>query len=158
MHAIGQHLPHQFLVEQVERPGTPALRTRAGKERRAPAERLDILDEMVAANVELKIAFEERQLLGKAGMDRSQRRVAGIDAPGRDPLHPHHHAERQGVAVPAVVPVAGLPRRVDSDPLAHQVEACVRLEALQIFHIMVNWFGIQMALSYIQILLQLLSG
>ena len=136
MHAVAEHLPGKFLAEQIYRRRTPAGAVRTREIGGSPGERLNVLHEMIAAEIGLEIAIEEGELAREAPLGgRARSRVDRIAAT-RQFLHPDDCAQRHGIAVPAVAPGAGPARIVGADPVVDDMRPVRLFETFEIFHVM----------------------
>ena len=63
MHAIGEDLAVEFAGEKPQPDAAPPLGVTPIEKGRSPDQRLDILDEVIAADIGLKIVLEKRELL-----------------------------------------------------------------------------------------------
>ena len=125
VHPIRQHLDGHLALEQAKSDTLPLRRIGALEGRGSPEKGADVLDEMVAADVFLEIARQERHLTAERIGEQGKAPVVHVGAVQRQPLHPRHRAYRDRPRVPGVSPVALTHPAVARGPVAHEVEGDV---------------------------------
>nr|WP_246659728.1 MULTISPECIES: hypothetical protein [Methylosinus] len=134
MYAVEWDLPRQFVDQQTRSERTPAVGHRPREKCRGPDQSLDILHEVIAAEVRFEILLEMANL-ARQRCDQRRRGFGEAKAPGGELLHPDDDPQRKRIAVPAVLPALGFVSEIAADPLARQICEERVVDLLEIFHI-----------------------
>ena len=136
MDAVGQDLPGERTAQQRQAERPPARGGLAREEGRGPDQRLDVLDQVIAADVGFEVVGEKGDLRRQTRRHpRLQFRRNPPRAPG-ELLHPDHDPQRQGVAVPAVAPQATSHRRIGVEPARDEIGEGGIVDLFEVFHVM----------------------
>ena len=120
VHAVAQYLGRDLLAQQLAPQAGAAGELGIVEEGTGPEQRLDVLHQVIAADIALQVRVQEADLLtqrvedGGLVLGRKRAAMAG------KLLHPDHDTNREAIGVPGGQPVAGAIGRVFGRPVGHQ--------------------------------------